>query len=156
MLYSHNNQYPTQLPNRIRLSDGSTRTDPSTFTDAEIADAGYVSVSDPPEYDSDTQKINWNGTAWEVVSLTQEEIDRLITIAWRGIRDERNSLLRKVDEKILRYQSQVRIGITTIADNISDLDTYAQALRDIPSTYSNPNDVEWPAPPASLEPCQDP
>jgi hypothetical protein len=75
MLYSYNGQYPTSLPERIRLSDGSTRTDSSTFTSDELTDAGYVAAGDFPAYDSDTQKVIWNGTAWEVVSLTTEEIN---------------------------------------------------------------------------------
>ena len=44
MLYSYNGEYPTDIPERIRLSDGSTRTDSSTYTEEEIADAGYVYV----------------------------------------------------------------------------------------------------------------
>ena len=36
--------------------------------------------------------------------------------------------------------------MTTTTDDISDLDTYAQILRDISSTYSNPDDVVWDAP----------
>ena len=97
--------------------------------------------------------MTWDNSdiEWEVIALTQEEIDNLISIAWQGIRNERDSLLKKTDEKILRYQSEVRIGITTTTDNISDLDAYAQALRDIPSTYSNPNDVEWPNTPWESE-----
>ena len=150
MLYSINGEYPIEtLPHRIRLSDGSTRTDSSTFTADELSSAGITTVSDPPEYNADTHKLTWdnNDIEWEVVALTQQEIDNLISIAWQGVRDERDSLLQKVDEKVLRYQSEVRIGVTTTTDNISDLDTYAQALRDIPSTYSNPNDVEWPTAP---------
>ena len=147
MLYSINGEYPIEtLPHRIRLSDGSTRTDSSTFTADELSSAGITTVSDPPEYNSDTHKLTWDNSdiEWEVVALTQEEIDNLISIAWQSIRDERDSLLSEVDERVSRYQSEVRIGITTTTDNISDLDTYAQSLRDIPSTYSNPNDVQWP------------
>jgi len=47
-LYSKDNQYPTELPFRITLSNGRTRTDPRTFTPDEITDAGYVLVSNPP------------------------------------------------------------------------------------------------------------
>ena len=154
MLYSIKGEYPIDsLPHRIRLSDGSTRTDNSTFTADELSSAGITTVSYPPEYNADTHKLIWDNTdvEWEVVALTQEEIDNLISIGWQGIRNERDSLLKKTDEKILRYQSEVRIGITTTTDNISDLDAYAQALRDIPSTYSNPNDVEWPNTPWESE-----
>ena len=147
MMYSIKGNYPIEtLPHRIRLSDGSTRTDSSTFTADELSSAGITTVSDPPDYNSDTHKLTWDTTdiEWEVVALTQEEIDNLISIAWQSIREERNTLLSELDERVSRYQSEVRIGITTTTDNISDLDTYAQSLRDIPSTYSNPNDVQWP------------
>lgn len=147
MMYSIKGNYPIEtLPHRIRLSDGSTRTDSSTFTADELSSAGITTVSDPPDYNSDTHKLTWDTTdiEWEVVALTQEEIDNLISIAWQSIREERDTLLSELDERVSRYQSEVRIGITTTTDNISDLDTYAQSLRDIPSTYSNPNDVQWP------------
>ena len=147
MMYSIKGNYPIEtLPHRIRLSDGSTRTDSSTFTADELSSAGITTVSDPPDYNSDTHKLTWDTTdiEWEVVALTQEEIDNLISIAWQSIREERNTLLSELDERVSRYQSEVRIGITTTTDSISDLDTYAQSLRDIPSTYSNPNDVQWP------------
>lgn len=147
MMYSIKGNYPIEtLPHRIRLSDGSTRTDSSTFTADELSSAGITTVSDPPDYNSDTHKLTWDTTdiEWEVVDLTQEEIDNLISIAWQSIREERNTLLSEFDERVSRYESEVRIGITTTTDNISDLDTYAQSLRDIPSTYSNPNDVQWP------------
>ena len=150
MMYSINGEYPVEnLPQRIRLSDGSTRTDNSTFTADELLNVGITTVSDPPSYNSDTHKITWNkgNVEWEVIALTQEEINDLVNLAWQGIRDERDSYLKEVDVRILRYQSEVRLGITTTTDNISDLDTYAQALRDIPSTYSNPNDVIWPSVP---------
>ena len=147
MMYSIKGNYPIEtLPHRIRLSDGSTRTDSSTFTADELSSAGITTVSDPPEYNADTHKLTWDTTdiEWEVIALTQEEIDNLISIAWQSIREERDTLLSELDERVSRYQSEVRIGITTTTDNISDLDTYAQSLRDIPSTYSNPNDVQWP------------
>ena len=147
MLYSINGEYPVEtLPHRIRLSDDSTRTDSSTFTADELSSAGITTVSDPPEYNADTHKLTWdnNGVEWEVIALTTEELADLNDLAWQGIREERDSLLKEVDEKVLRYQSEVRVGITTTTDNISELDTYAQALRNIPSTYSNPLEVVWP------------
>ena len=154
MLYSIKGEYPIDtLPHRIRLSDGSTRTDSSTFTADELSSAGITTVSDPPEYNADTHKLTWdnNDVEWEVIALTTEELADLNDLAWQGIREERDGLLKQVDEKVLRYQSEVRIGITTTTDNISDLDTYAQVLRNIPSTYSNPSDVEWPNTPWESE-----
>ena len=45
-LYSYKTEYPSsKISQRIRLSDGSTRTDSSTFTSDQLLDAGYVEVS---------------------------------------------------------------------------------------------------------------
>ena len=144
MLYSYKGAYPTLLPERIRLSDGSTRTDSSTFTEEELADAGYIEAGDSPAYDSDTQKVIWNGTAWEVVSLTTEEINDRLAELWTEVRANRDNKIKEVEWRVFRYQSEERLGITTHSDNISDLDDYLKKLRDIPQTYSNPNDVVWP------------
>ena len=147
MLYSIKGNYPVEtLPHRIRLSDGSTRTDSSTFTTDDLSNAGITTVSNPPSYNQNTQKLIWNDVEidWEVIDLTQEQIEELTNSAWQNIRKKRDSLLQQVDGKVLRYQSEVRIGVTTTTDNISDLDTYAQALRDVPSTFSDPGNVVWP------------
>jgi hypothetical protein len=63
MLYSKNGEYPSELPFRIVLSNGNTRTDTATFTPEEIADAGYVAVSEPPAGDG-VSTISWTGTSW--------------------------------------------------------------------------------------------
>ena len=144
MLYSYNNEYPKQIPNRIRLSDGSTRTNSSTFTDAEIEDAGYVSVSDPPSYDSSTHKLTWTGTAWQVVALTTDELNTIQSNLWSEVRETRDNMIQNVEWRIMRYQSEVRLGITTTTDSISDLDTYVQELRDI-TDQSDPSSITWPA-----------
>ena len=143
MFYSYNGQYPTTLPERIRLSDGSTRTDSSTFTSEELTDAGYVPAGDAPAYDSDTQKLIWNGTAWEVVSLTTEEINTRLEQRWAEVREARDEKIKEVEWRVMRNLSETRQGIST-TDNISTLDTYIQALRDITSTTTNPTEVSWP------------
>ena len=150
MLYSIKGEYPIDsLPHRIRLSDGSTRTDNSTFTADELSSAGITTVSYPPEYNADTHKLTWNNNdvEWEVIALTQEEIDDLISIAWQGVRDERDERIKEVEWRVFRYQSEERAGITTHTDSISDLDDYMKKLRDIPQTYSNIGDIIWPTVP---------
>lgn len=66
MLYSKNGQYPNLLPERIRMPDGSTRTDSSTYTDQDILLAGYVPVPNPPSFISSDEILEWTGTAWHV------------------------------------------------------------------------------------------
>tara|TARA_R110000772_G_scaffold66361_1_gene147888 strand:- start:80808 stop:81371 length:564 start_codon:yes stop_codon:yes gene_type:complete len=63
MLYSKNGEYPTELPFRIVLPSGNTRTDPATFTPEEVTNAGYTPVSDPPTA-VENLTISWNGTSW--------------------------------------------------------------------------------------------
>ena len=72
--YTINRSYPKPLPHRIVLSDGTTRTDNTTFTSAEIADAGYTAVSDMPEH-TESQQISWNGTDWYVQDMVGSEYD---------------------------------------------------------------------------------
>lgn len=151
MLYSHNNEYPAPLPERIRLSSGLTRTDSSTFTAEEIADAGYVSVEDPPSFEEKTEKLTWNGSAWEVIALTDEELAVKNVEEWAEIRGVRDNKIKEVEWRVFRYQSEERAGITTHTDNISDLDDYMKKLRDIPQTYSSVGDIVWPDTPWESE-----
>jgi len=147
MLYSVKGRHPTtKLPHRIRLSNGLTKTDSTTFTDSDLASAGITTAADPPSYDINTHKLDWNSeiTEWQLIELTQDELDEISKQKWIQIRVQRDNLLLSCDQKILRYQSEERVGITTHTDSISDLDTYMQELRDIPQTYTNPDDVVWP------------
>ncbi len=69
-LYSLNGESPAPMPFRIMMPSGFTRTNPSTFTDGEIAAAGYVPV-EQPEYDEATQALDWNGTEFTVVDIPE-------------------------------------------------------------------------------------
>jgi deoxyribodipyrimidine photolyase len=57
--------------------------------------------------------------------------------AWRKIRKERNQLLKDSD-----YIMFPDITITT--EKKEEWTTYRQSLRDIPQTFSNPDDVTYP------------
>ena len=145
MLYSKNGLYPSKLPFRITLSNGFTRTDPATFTPEEIADAGYIAVDDPPRCLSH-QILIWTGTDWFLRDKNEQEIAEEIARKWYEIRAHRDRLLSELDWRIMRYQSQLRLGITP-TDDISVLDTYAQALRDV-TLQTNPDAIEWPPVPS--------
>ncbi|MEZ9047610.1 phage tail assembly chaperone [Vibrio cyclitrophicus] len=56
------------------------------------------------------------------------------------IREERNSLLSNADKKI---EFSLDRG-----EDVTPFRQYRQALRDIPQTYSNPEDVVWPQKPS--------
>mgnify|MGYP000184987645 CR=1 FL=1 len=143
-LYSYKTQYPdSNIPERIRLSDGNTRTDSSTFTPEELIDAGYIIVEDPPIYDEETHKLIWSGTAFERVGLTDLEIAAKTVRRWAEIREVRNSKIREVEWRILRNQSESRLGLEP-TDDIQLVDTYIQALRDLTKQSDDPLEIVWP------------
>jgi hypothetical protein len=90
MLYSYKNQYPKPLPFRIVLPDGRTRTDPSTFTEQEILQAGYVLAPNPPICNSLYQTLYWGSTDWVIDEISVE--------------DHREK--RKLELKDLRYRQE--------------------------------------------------
>tara|TARA_R100000231_G_C5313971_1_gene161326 strand:- start:59 stop:331 length:273 start_codon:yes stop_codon:yes gene_type:complete len=70
--YSNKKNYPVswnKLSNRIRLSNGNTRTDKTTYTEAELIDAGYAIVDAPPSYNDETHLLEWDGTQWLVTQF---------------------------------------------------------------------------------------
>jgi hypothetical protein len=78
--FSYNGQYPIifeKLPDRIRLSNGLTITDKDNFTLENLRDAGYIVAPTIPDYNCNNEKLIWNGSDWEVVSLTDSELDNI-------------------------------------------------------------------------------
>jgi hypothetical protein len=141
-LYSYKNNLPAPLPDRIRLSSGITRTDTLSFTPEEIADAGYVLVEAAPATNPNTQNLTWNGSEWIVRDLTPVELNIIFDNTFNQIRQKRDKLINDVVWRIQRYESEVRLGITT-TDSIVVLDTYVQKLRDI-TKQPDPFNIEWP------------
>ena len=72
-LYSHKLNTPDTLPDKIVLSNGFTRTDSSSFTAEEIADAGYVAAPEKPAYNVKTHRCLWVNTEWVVSDLPDAE-----------------------------------------------------------------------------------
>ncbi len=95
MLYSYKNGYPNSIPYRIRLSNGLTRTDPTTFTQEEIEDAGYLPVADPPVI-SENEVLSWNGSMWEVRNKTSQEVQM-----------ELERLIKEYDAALTNYLDSV-------------------------------------------------
>ena len=140
-LYSYKGNYPEVLPQRIRLSNGLTRTNTATFTAEEIADVGYILAENPPAH-NELQKLIWSGTQWQVIDFTEEEIAAIVAAEWKTIREKRDILLKEVDWRVLRYESQKRLGVE-ITDSIENLDRYAQELR-VVTKQDNPQSIVWP------------
>lgn len=139
MLYSYNNGYPASIPNRIRLSDGSTRTDRSTYTPEEIANAGYVQVADQPSV-SYPNVLEWSGTDWNVREPNTQEIES----KWEEIKRSCQQILVETDYKVIKA---FELGIPLSQDWV----TYRQDIRNIYNNVNNidPWNVVWPEPPVS-------
>ena len=74
--FSLDKKYPVSwedVPNRIRLSNGSTKTDKETFTEEDLKDAGYAFTDIFPNYNDETHKCVWNETEWKIIELTDVE-----------------------------------------------------------------------------------
>lgn len=72
LLYSHKGLRPEPLPFRITLPNGFTRTDPSTFTEEEIAAAGFTGPYAEPAYDPATEQLDWVDGAFVVAAKPPE------------------------------------------------------------------------------------
>lgn len=141
-VYTQNGCFPRLLPEMMQLSDGTIVTRASTYTEEQIADAGWVLAPDIPQINPSTQKVSWNEDTvqWDVLSLSDEEISQANEQAWSGIRHERNTYLAETDYIVLRaYETGTAVP--------AEWATYRQALRDLPSTSTDYNAVVWPTRP---------
>lgn len=140
-MYSHNNNYPVKnLPHRIILANGMSKTDSATFTEEDIEYAGYRFVEDPPAYDNKTQRLIWtieNGVGvWKILDIPQEQL-------WEEVRIKRNKLMNDFEWRILRYNREVTIGLPITDNDIQGMHTYMQALADI-TKQEDPLNIVWP------------
>jgi hypothetical protein len=67
MLYSYKGNYPELLPYNITLLDGSIKSNPATFTDQDILNAGYVVVPDPPISVDSGYELYWRNNQWTLI-----------------------------------------------------------------------------------------
>jgi hypothetical protein len=89
-LYSYLGSMPAPLPFRITLPSGFTRTDPGTFTQDEIAAAGYIGPIVPPGHNPETEYLAWVGGEYRVETLPPAEPEprwQEFRAALRGMQD---------------------------------------------------------------------
>jgi hypothetical protein len=150
-MYSFNNQYPTeQLPFAITLSNGIVRTNPASFTEEEIADAGYKFVPNKPENNL-FQASDWDYEfgRWNVISFSEEQVQRNLAsqsiMAINAMRVKRDEMMKDFEWRYSRYQRQVRLGLTP-TDNLEDMDAYMQALATLPNIENlDGMNIPWPS-----------
>ena len=133
-LYSYKGADPHPLPERLRLSDGTTRTDPSTFTNAEITDAGFTGPYTRPDVDDQDGMIGWNSEKLEY-EVTMFDNDQ-----WMARRKaERNKFLSDTD-----YTQMPDSPMS--AEDKQSWANYRQALRDWPANSTDAKNDQFPVP----------
>jgi hypothetical protein len=135
-LYSLDGAWPDALPFRVRLPEGSTRTDPATFTSAELSAWGYTGPFTPPAFDNRTEVLEWTGSEYEVRPMTSEERQVVLDTQWSDVRSDRNRRLINSDWTQL---PDAPVDKTAWA-------AYRQELRDV-TKQTDPFDILWPSMP---------
>jgi len=130
-LFSKNGEYPEVL-DRIRLSNGMTRTDSSTYTKEELSSYGYSGPYYEPEYDSEIQELTWDSENLKFV-LKDRPRDYWISV----LKERRNNLLSRTD------WTQLDDSPLTV-DKKEEWKIYRQKLRDLPNNLPSqiPTDLE--------------
>jgi len=133
-LYSLNGALPAPLPARVRLSNGLTRTGPSTYTSEEISQWGYIGPIEEPAYDPSIEAIFWSeaDAAYLVRQLAVEEIE---AIRLQELRSQANYLafwdvlMASTVYDSIREQSMVLLPMNTLATEFIALLGDAKAGR---------------------------
>jgi hypothetical protein len=138
-LYSYQGQEPRPLPHEISYTEswGATtfRQGVETFTDEEIAKAGYTGPFTKSEFDAEVETQAWSSEEqdWITTPIPDE-------FFWERLRAERDYKLAISDRTQLADAPLTSAKKTAWA-------TYRQALRDLPANTENPREVTWPVQP---------
>ena len=138
-LYSYQGGEPQPLPHEIFYTEswGATtfRQGVETFTDEEIAKAGYTGPFERPEFNPEIETQTWNFEEknWVTSPIPNEYF-------WDRLREERNYYLRLSDWVVIKAKE-------TGTNIPAAWKEYRQALRDLPSNTTDPKNVIWPTQP---------
>jgi len=144
MLYSYQKNYPQNLPERFRLPDGLTITNLKEKSNEELSELGFFGPYEIPVYDPSNEKINWNGSGFDIIPFTEDEKNGALAEQWRNVRSKRDQLLSKTDWSVL---PDSQLSETKKNEFLS----YRQYLRNIPQQFSSPNKITWPEMPQPID-----
>lgn len=131
--YSYKGQEPSFLPHRITLSDGRSRTDTTTFTLEEIQDAGFTGPYEIPEYDEETQEVNWDSE-----SLSWLVNDKELPPIYEPTEEELMEMVRMKRNLFLSNSDWTQLPDSSLTVEIKNKwKEYRQVLRDLPQTIDD-------------------
>jgi hypothetical protein len=126
---------PAKPPFRITLSDGTSRTDPSSFTKEELIDAGYKIAPPKPSIVPLGTTIDWDvkNERWISVGTYQKPIDMT---DWYFVNKETLDIL-------LEKSKFHKMRLIESDAAITEIDAYIDALNSV-DLFQNPTDIAWP------------
>jgi len=135
--YQYKNEPPTNgLPHRLRTEDGSTRTCLCECSEEELTSMGFVVVSDPPNYNSNTQEIVYdNQTSTWSVETTTDVVK--VEAAWEQNEMFRDKLKINLLNSALKYSRSGGTISTHFDGAISILDNMTR------DNHSSPFEFDW-------------
>lgn len=143
-LYSYRNQEPSPLPFRVTLDSGETRTSLDELSSEDLNDLGFSGPIIKPDYNNETQKLVWNGLQYEVIDLSQEELDLISGMKESMLLNERrknlnyvlfwNELIKTSFYKKIRVLATQSLSANTICTEIISIFSDAKS--------GNPNKEE--------------
>jgi len=147
-LYSHDRQEPREPIQRIRLADGTTKTDFGTFTAQDLLDNNITGPYTRPSFNVETQFLSWNS---DTLKYTVNENDTLTSEQIEGVfRGERERKLASIDWTVLP-------DAPLTDSQKEEMKVYRQALRDMPQnmditslTEESYEAIVWPEYPTFL------
>jgi len=139
MLFYKNGMPPTIRPDRIRLEDGLTITNPS---DTDLLNHGWNIAPEMPiaEYPN---IVEWSDNNWIIRPPNEGEIAQ----RWFFIKETCKTKLSETDYKVIKALENTVINNTSLSAELDiKIVNYRQALRDIYNNVNNINPffVQWP------------
>lgn len=95
----------------------------------------------PPSFDPTISGCFFRNGAWEIVVAVPD----LVALA-KEARAKRDWLVSSTAWRYERYSREVRLGLAP-TDRLATLDTYVQALADVPKQAGFPESIDWPIAP---------
>ena len=133
LVYKENYLMPEKPPFRIVLSDGGKRTDPDSFTEDELVDAGYKIAPPKPRIIPRGMSIGWDreNEKWIVVGEYDKPLD---SFDWfKENKKMRDVLLEEIEVTRLRLIEQDA--------DMTEFNEYIDALNNVNLSTQN---VAWP------------
>lgn len=117
-----------------------------------LIDFGFYLVEEPtlPSYNPETTRLTapeYTFTGSSVIEQVTLEPRppkvRNLEVEWMDARAKRDRLILEIEWRYNRSLRQNRLGMKA-SDDIESLDRYIQALADITTKFSDPQDIVWP------------